>query len=135
MADRSPEWQEWSPVSLLPFGLDTAGRVQLSAAAMKMLGDPEAVILMYDQAAGIVGLRKAQGTEPNCYRIHAAGKNRSSHGFKITDFLRHHGIDHGQAKRFPAHDYGGGVFGFVLAEGVPTARGGRRPGRSGEDGR
>jgi hypothetical protein len=127
MADQQPAWEEWAPATLLPFGLDAAGRIQLSAAAMDMLGQPEAVILFYDRGAGIIGLRKATGGEPNSYRVHANGKNRGSRGFQVTDFLGHYGIDYSAAKRFPGHDYGDGICGFVLAEGQPSSRGGRRP--------
>ena len=88
MAD-TPTWEEWSPSTLLPFGLDTAGRVQLSAAAMKMLGEPEAVILLYDREAGIIGINDPVPATPQCPfgGMKESGMGREGSKYGIEDYV------------------------------------------------
>jgi hypothetical protein len=109
----------------LIFGLQTsAGVLSFSALGFELLGKPQAVVLLHDKAARLVGLRAVGPHDPNAYRVHVNGQNRTNHRVHVDDFLRHYGIAFHGAVRFPAHDYGDGVHGFALSEACPARQGG-----------
>jgi hypothetical protein len=93
-------------------------RLSLSSSAFEELGRAKAVVLLYDAAARIVGLRKAGDHDLGAYRV------RADRTVTVKAFTRHYGISFASAMRFPWHDYGGGVHGFSLGQGIPVGRGG-----------
>lgn len=101
------------------FTWQARGLLTLNRAAFQALGEPEAVTLLYDANERVVGLRKADPTHKNA---HAVRKQPKSHTYRIgaQGFAAYHGIQTLRARRFVAHDYGSGVWGFALNEGVPV---------------
>ena len=99
------------------FTLQARGLLSLNQAAFRALGDPEAVTLLYDDAEGVVGLRKADKAHANAYAVRKQQKSQS-YVVGAQGFTAYNGIQTLRARRFAGHDYGEGVWGFALREGV-----------------
>lgn len=99
------------------FTLQARGLLSLNQAAFRALGDPEAVVLLYDDAEGIVGLQKVDKDHANAYMVRKQHKSQS-YVVGTQGFAAYHGIQTLRARRFAGHDYGKGVWGFALREGV-----------------
>ena len=94
----------------------------MNAAAVEMLVGKEVdddmeitVVALYDRKRRIIGLRRGDQGDPNGYAVR---KQPSSTSFLVglRGFFNHYDIDHSEAKRYSAKDYGDGVFGFSLTE-------------------
>lgn len=101
------------------FTLQARGVISLNAAAFAALGQPEAVTLLYDEEAKIIGLRKVEPSYANAYLVRKQS-TANSYVLAAQGFTAHYGIPTSRATRFLAHRYDDGVWGFVLAEGQPV---------------
>jgi hypothetical protein len=104
--------------------LQVRGLLSLNNAAYRALGQPDHVVLLYDEDQRIVGLRRVGKEWPNAYRVRPQG---SSYIVGAQGFVSYYGIKPLVAQRFVAHDYGQGIWGFALEEGqaVTNRRGAR----------
>src|SRR5258707_15701780 len=102
------------------FTLQARGLLSLNHAAYRALGQPEHVALLYDEDEQIVGIRLAAEDHLNAHRVRPQG---GSYIIGAQKFTSHYGIKPLVAQRFVAHDYGNGVWGFVLTEGRPVVNG------------
>jgi len=66
---------------------------------------------------GVVGLRKADKAHANAYAVRKQQKSQS-YVVGAQGFTAYHGIQTLRARRFAGYDYGEGVWGFALREGV-----------------
>lgn len=96
------------------FTLQARGLLSLNAAAYRALGQPGHVALLYDEKERVVGVRGVDKEHPNAHRVRPQG---GSYLVGAQKFISHYGIRALVAQRFVAHDYGQGVWGFVLTEG------------------
>lgn len=101
------------------FTWQARGLLSLNQAVFRALGEPEAVTLLYDPKEGIVGMRNAEKGHPNAYQVRKQQKSQS-YVVGAQGFAAYHGIQTLRARRFVAHDYHDGIWGFVLSEGVPV---------------
>jgi hypothetical protein len=99
------------------FTLQARGLLSLNHAAFQALGEPEAVSLLYDPDEHIVALRKSDRSNPDAYRIR---KQQQAQSYLVgaQAFTAHYAIPTPRARRFKGTDYGDGVWGFDLSEGV-----------------
>ncbi len=79
--------------------LQMKGTLGLNRAAMDALGDPEAVELLYDPKARVIGLKPMAPSERRAYPIR---RQKSSNSFivSLTKLCTHYGIDTGTARRY-----------------------------------
>jgi hypothetical protein len=111
------------------FTWQARGLLTMNRAAFQALDEPEAITLLYDANERIVGFRKVDPANKNA---HAVRKQPKSHTYRVgaQGFAAYHGIQTLRARRFVAHDYGSGIWGFALDEGVSVEnrRGAHAPG-------
>lgn len=100
------------------FTLQARGLLSLNHAAYRALGEPDLVALLYDEIEKIVGIRLVGHGHPNAHRVRPQG---GSYIVGAQKFVSHYGIKPLVAQRFVAHEYGNGVWGFVLTEGRTVA--------------
>ena len=113
------------------FTLQRRGLVSLNHAAFKALGEPVAVVLLYDPDEGVVAMRKVVRTHANAYHVRKQ-QNSQSYLVGAQGFASHHKIPTDVARRFAGHDYGDQIWGFALDEGSEV-HGRRRASDSDED--
>jgi hypothetical protein len=111
------------------FTLQARGLLSFNQAAFNALGEPAAVVLLYDTSEHIVAVRKVDKTHKNAHQVRKQ-QRAQSYLVSAQAFVAHHGIPTPRARRFPGVDYGGGVWGFSLQEGitVENRRGANEPG-------
>jgi len=110
---RTPRGSREEPM----FTLQARGLLSFNKAAFKALGEPAAVALMYDAAEHIVALRKVEKTYKNAYQVR---KQQQAQSYLVgaQAFTAHHAIPTPRARRFAGVDYGNGIWGFALGEGI-----------------
>ncbi len=81
-----------------------AGTLGLNHAAFEALGEPEAVLLLFDPEERIIGLRRVERSDPNSYPVQ---KQPSGKGAVVSGkaFAQFYGIATDQARRYPARFY------------------------------
>ena len=99
------------------FTLQARGLLSFNHAAFAALGEPEAVTLLYDPDEHIVALRKSAKNDANAYRVRRQ-QQAQSYLVGAQAFTAHYAIPTPRARRFSGADYGGGIWGFALSEGV-----------------
>lgn len=106
--------------------LQRRGLISLNHAAYQALGEPAAVVLLYDQADGIVALRKVPRSHQNGYPVRKQSNSRS---FLVgaTGFASYHKIDTDVSRRYRGRRYGDQTLGFVVSEGTIIATRTRAP--------
>lgn len=77
------------------------GTLNINEPAYIALGKPEAVVLMYDRAEAVVGLRPVVRKEPNAYRVGPLGNAGKSWTIVAKDFCAWIGADLAEARRYP----------------------------------
>jgi hypothetical protein len=99
------------------FTLQARGLISFNHAAFTALGEPDAVALLYDSAENIVAMRKVPKSHENAYTVR---KQQQAHSYVVgaQGFVSHYNIPTQRALRFPGRDYGDGVWGFALREGM-----------------
>jgi hypothetical protein len=77
------------------------GTINLNGAAYGLLGEPEAVTLLYDKAQRTVGLRPAGRDDQNAYVVRPLGKNGTSWTVAAHSFCAWIQADLTAARRYP----------------------------------
>jgi hypothetical protein len=120
----STEWEEFDPRAVPTANPPTvtiraAGTFGLSAAALRALGNPKGVILLFNQSAGRIGLRATGGRDAHAVPVR---KHTASESYWVsgTRFLKHDGIAFAVSHRFPARSAHPGMIVIDLSEGVPA---------------
>lgn len=92
-----------APVATVPVvTVQKKGLIALNRAAYAMIGDPEAVELLWDEDRKIIGLRPSELTNPNAYPARPQSANSTKGpilvaGTKFTQFI---GMDTSRAMRW-----------------------------------
>ena len=97
------------PLAGAPYAtIQKRGTISLNKAAHHLLGAPKAVELLYDSETSIVGFRAVDPNVEHAYALRAMGgaANRAegagtTYLIAGTAFLKHYGIEIGQARRYP----------------------------------
>lgn len=76
-----------------------AGVITLNRPAYTMLGHPMALILLYDPGRKWIGLRPAEVSEPNAYKVVALRGGGGS--IQYASFARRYGISLDYTRRYP----------------------------------
>jgi hypothetical protein len=122
--------------SVLPFAgephvtIQRRGTLTLNAAAWAALGSPAAVELLYDAAAGLLGLRPAASDLPHVAFVRRS--TRSAAGPWVVSamaFVHHYGIDTSSARRWAARLVDGVLCVPVGEPGTVVSRPARTPTR------
>jgi hypothetical protein len=95
-------------------GFYARGDISLSGPAMRVLGDPEAVVLFYDQENNAIGIRPADLANPDALRPRKGAPGRHVSVIPGSAFIKYFGLDPrvlGQ-RRYPARM----VDGVLIAE-------------------
>jgi hypothetical protein len=90
------------------------GVFTLNHAAYTVLGHPEAVVFLFDEAHQRVGLKAAELSQPAAYAVRHNQK-KTNHLVSGGLFTQHYGIPVDQARRFRAR-MEGDILCFDLAE-------------------
>jgi hypothetical protein len=91
------------------------GIIALNRSAFALLGEPEAVELLYDRDAKRVGVRSCDAKAPNGHAVRAQNSRGSSFVVTATLFTRHYGIETDTARRWAA-TFDGGVLTIDLTK-------------------
>lgn len=79
--------------------LSRKGEFTIGAAACRQLGEPAAVVLLFDRATRVMGVRPAHIRAENAYQVHR--KLGGSHGvIRAIRFCKHHSLRVDQTVRF-----------------------------------
>src|SRR5579864_6906235 len=78
------------------------GVLSLNLPAYRVLGEPEAVELLYDPVERLIGLRKVDPEVRHSYLVRGLGRNETNTTWLIsgTAFTKYYGIDTTKAKRW-----------------------------------
>lgn len=93
------------PLANAPYiTIQKRGTVSLNKAAHHLMGDPEAVELMYDPDESVVGFRGVDQTVEHAYSIRTMGGSRNegatTYMVSGTAFFKYFGIDTSVATRY-----------------------------------
>jgi hypothetical protein len=94
----------------------------LNQKAIEALGDPDAVVLLYDRRRSIVGMRRSSVDAPNAFRLKRKEQKRNFPGRVVyaANFCRRYGIDPSETLAFTdAHVDKDGVLVLSLHEVKP----------------
>jgi hypothetical protein len=78
------------------------GTLSLNAPAYAVLGNPEALELLYDRESRLVALRKADASSDDAYIVRPLGRGKSTWLVSGKAFTRYYGIETENARRWPA---------------------------------
>lgn len=100
------------------------GTVSFNLAAYETMGKPEAVVVLWDPDERIFALCAAEASNPDAYTVQ---KQPAARSFLVNTqtFFRLAGIDVSTARRFAGQDFGNGIVGVKLDEGVEVGTAGR----------
>lgn len=91
------------PLVKQPFvTIQTRGIFSLNQSAFQAMGAPDAVELLYDRSARVIGLRPVPTTENHAYGVRGTN-NGSSHVIAGTAFVRFYDIDTSVSRRWDAY--------------------------------
>lgn len=94
------------------------GEITIGANTYKKFGKPDAVVLMYDKANGLVGLRAAEPSVPNAYPLMPV-ENWGHRIVRACRFWNHIGIRHSARTRFASPRIENGVLILDLSKAYP----------------
>lgn len=78
------------------------GVISLNGAAFEALDSPDAVELLYDTEARLVGLRKVDSSVPHAYQVRAPVENHATYLISGAAFMSYYEIDNSRSIRRPA---------------------------------
>ena len=87
-------------------GIQKAGMLSLNAPAFEALGEPEAVVLLFDPEEKVVGFRASPATDPRAFPLRKYNRRSSAYLVSGRTFLKHYGVDHSTARRYSARMVG-----------------------------
>lgn len=76
------------------------GPFSLNRAAVELMGNPEAVVLLYDKEEKLIGFRPAPLTNPRALPVRSQGKNASTFMVAGQAFAQHYDLDTSVARRY-----------------------------------
>jgi hypothetical protein len=95
-----------APIGGVPFvTIQRSGPMSINKAAYELLGEPEAVELLYSRKNRAIGLRKVSKKEPYAFAVRPQGRKGrkpSNYLVAIQAFAKHYDIDTSVAMRYPA---------------------------------
>ena len=71
----------------------------INKAAYDLLGNPEAVTLLYDPAERLVGFKPSSPDHPRAYAARPQGRSTAAHVSGVS-FMKHYGIDASTTRRY-----------------------------------
>ncbi len=93
------QWEEFEPGPALPSAehiyvtINPKGHLYLNSRTIKALGEPDAVVLMYDRRKQAIGIKRAPLDRRNAYRLRKKDGPRTGGRMIYTaNFCRHHHI-------------------------------------------
>jgi hypothetical protein len=91
------------PLAAQPYvTIQKRGVMSFNAAAHALLGQPEAIELLFDRDEQLVGVRKVAPTVEHAYPIRRAAANDTTYMVSGTAFTKYYGIDTSESVRRPA---------------------------------
>ncbi len=98
------------------------GNISFNRSAFELLGEPEALELLFSKPDRIIGLKAAPPGEPYAFAVKAApgrnpGSRPSSYRVNCRSFVRHYGIDHSVSRRYEAEPREDGILAVDLKRG------------------
>lgn len=109
--------------------LQKRGTISMNKAAHHLLGDPEAVELLYDADASLVGFRAVDSKVEHAYAIRAMAAHKEDSGTYMvsgTAFFKYYKIDTSEARRYPATLNDDGILCLDLSSGGTIVTSNRR---------
>jgi len=76
------------------------GLFSLNRAAIELMGNPEAVVLLYDREEKLIGFRPAPLTDPRALPVRSQGKNASTFMVAGQAFAKYYDLDTSVAQRY-----------------------------------
>jgi hypothetical protein len=96
-----------APIASSPFAtIQRGGSVMtVNRAAYNLLGEPDAVELLYSKKHHVIGLKEVSKKEPYAFPLRPQGRKGaqpSNYVVAVRAFTKHYGIDTSVAMRYPA---------------------------------
>ncbi len=92
-----------SPRSTEPYiTIQKRGTMSINRASYELLGEPEAVELLFDRSDEVMGLRKVDRSSAHAYPLRGSGSRQSSFMLSGMAFTKYYGIDTSVARRYVA---------------------------------
>lgn len=101
------------------------GKMSLNQAAIRAMGDPSAIVLLYDATTRSVGLRPATRRLPHAYPVSRHGKSAAT--VTVLAFAKHYGIDLSTTRSYDGA-LEDGILVIELDKGVASERASAKPG-------
>lgn len=76
------------------------GPFSLNKAAVELMGEPEAVTLLYNGEENLIGFKPTSPANPRAFPLRPQGRNASTYMLAGQAFTRHYGIDTSTARRY-----------------------------------
>lgn len=91
-----------APLAKVPsVTIQRRGLISMNRSAYALIGDPEAIELLFDREERIVGLRPAELTDPNAYPVRPQGSGDTGPLLIAGQmFTKYYGIETDQAIRY-----------------------------------
>jgi hypothetical protein len=106
--EMEPAFEVFLPEAVRPtpgqvaVSVQKGGILALSPAAYEAMGQPAAVELLFARKERVIGMRPVDpATVPHSYKVREHKASRS-HLITGRRYLKHYGIDHTTARRYPA---------------------------------
>jgi hypothetical protein len=76
------------------------GPFSMNRAAFELMGEPEAVTLLYDEEEQLIGFKPADSSNPRSFPVRPQGKNAATLMIAGQSFSKHFGLDTSIARRY-----------------------------------
>lgn len=97
------DWAGKGGVSSPCVTIRRAGQFALNTAALEALGQPEAVVLLFDKDEKMVGFQASDPADPNAFSLRLrTAPEVVRPTIPARTFLRHYGIERRETRRYPA---------------------------------
>jgi len=78
------------------------GTMSINRASYELLGEPEAIELLFDASARVMGMRAVEASANHAYPLRGSGKSKSSFLLSGMAFAKYYEINTDVARRYPA---------------------------------
>lgn len=78
------------------------GTMSINRASFELMGEPDAVELLFDPSERVMGMRKVDPTAPHAYPLRSSGAKQTSFLLSGMAFAKYYGIDTTVARRYVA---------------------------------
>ena len=96
--------------------MNKRGNFFLNGKALIAMGEPDAVVLMYDAKKRVIGMQRAPIVRKSSYLLKLKAKNTAGRIVYTANFCRHHGITPNCTLRFTAPEVKNGILILDLKE-------------------